>query len=58
MKDNILGVLQTIGLWVVIIIVFVILAALIGIEIYAWVVYGGKPVTEIPAWVLWLMWGK
>lgn len=29
--------------------------AFIGLEIYVWVTYGGKPVTEIPAWALWFM---
>lgn len=24
-------------------------------EIYVWVKYGGKPVTDIPAWALWFM---
>jgi len=34
------------------------LLSFVGLIIYAWVTYGGKPVSEIPAWALWLMWGK
>ena len=30
---------------------------LIGMEIYVWVVYGGKPVSELPSWVLFFMFG-
>ena len=32
-----------------------IILGLIGVEIYVWVNYGGKPITEIPAWALWFM---
>lgn len=34
-----------------------IIIAYVGIEIYVWVTYGGKPIDEIPAWALWFMFG-
>lgn len=44
---------------IAIIIVFAIIAAiLIGftvLEIYTWTNYWNKPIEEIPAWALWLM---
>ena len=35
-----------------------ILIAFLGAEIYVWTEYGSKPITEIPAWALYFMWGK
>lgn len=32
--------------------------ATLGMTVYCWVVYGGKPVSEIPVWALWFMFGK
>lgn len=29
-----------------------------GFFIYALIVYGGKPITEVPFWAIWLMQGK
>lgn len=34
----------------------IIVLVIIGFTITAWVMYGNKPITEIPAWALWLMW--
>ncbi len=28
-----------------------------GLTVYCWVAYGGKPVTEVPSWALWFMFG-
>lgn len=40
-----------IALWV-----FIILVA--AFWIYAIITYGGKPITEIPIWAVWLLFGK
>lgn len=40
---------------VVVGIVILILIALIAVIMYACIVYGGKSITEIPVWVLWIM---
>lgn len=44
--------------WVVIVVVVLLAVALFGFIAYVWLVYGGKPITEIPAWALWLIWNK
>ncbi|MBR0189017.1 MAG: hypothetical protein IJQ23_01370 [Clostridia bacterium] len=41
-----------------IIIFSLIVVAVLGVAIYVWTEYGGKPITEIPAWALYFMWGK
>jgi len=43
---------------VVAIVLGLILLTLVGANIYFWIKYGNKPVSEIPAWVFWFMWGK
>ena len=43
--------------WLLIIpimIVIIILFAFLGLEVYTWIEYGGKPASEIPGWVWWL----
>ena len=50
-KDMIITIFQ-------IIIFSLILIAFLGAEIYVWAEYGGKPITEIPTWALYFMWGK
>ena len=49
---------ETVGILLFIIFTVLILIAFLGAEIYLWVEYGGKPLGEIPTWVLYLMWGK
>lgn len=45
--------------WLILYLIPVILCiVLVGFVIYVWIVYGGKPITEIPAWALWLIWNK
>lgn len=39
------------------VIILSLLFAFVGIEIYVWVQYGNKPITEIPSWVLFFMLG-
>ena len=51
MKINILNIL----LILLTIVIACIVAAFIVLEIYVWLTYGGKPITEIPSWALWLM---
>lgn len=40
------------------IILALLCVAIIAAWIYAFVEYGGKPITEIPTWALWLIFGK
>lgn len=43
-------------IWAVILTLLVaVVVGFIGLEIFVWIVYGGKPVEEIPFWALWLM---
>ena len=43
-------------IWVMLMVLLLAaVAAMIGIEIYVWVCYGGKPTSEIPLWALWFM---
>ena len=58
MKENIKDYLQLILWWTVIIVVVLIALACIGISIYGWINYGDKPIDEIPAWLLYFMFGK
>jgi hypothetical protein len=44
----------TVLMWVVVI---SIIAFFIGLNIYILIAYGGKPVDEIPSWVLWFWFG-
>ena len=53
MRDLFLHILVIIG----IVLIIVAIVALIVIEIYCWTNYGGKPVSEVPLWVLWFLWG-
>ena len=52
--ENVLEILK----WILAIVGILLVLAVIGIEIYVWVVYGGTPVGEIPMWALWFMWWK
>ena len=49
---------ETIFILLFIVFCVLVLAAFLGAEIYVWTEYGGKPITEIPAWALYFMWGK
>lgn len=40
-----------------VIILTVAMLCLVGFTVFVWVKYGGKPITEIPFWALWFMWG-
>lgn len=46
-----------VALMVVIVIVGIIAMICVGWSIYAFVKYGDKPITEIPSWALWFMFG-
>ena len=50
--------LKIIGIITILIIVVGLILSVIGVEIYVWIEYGSKPITEIPAWALWFMWGN
>lgn len=52
-KDKISAVLSVIGIVLVLLATF----ALAGIEIYVWVTYSNTPASELPAWVLFWMFG-
>lgn len=41
----------------IIIIFAALICGLIGIEIYVWVTYANVPITEIPSWALFFMFG-
>ena len=40
-----------------IVLLLLAILALVGIEIYVWVTYSNTPVSELPAWVLFFMFG-
>ena len=40
------------------IISLIIALAYIGFSTYLWVTYGGKPLNELPAWVIWFLWWR
>lgn len=54
MKDT---VLKIIGIFFAVLSVAVILG-LIAVEIYIWVTYANVPVEELPAWVIFFMFGR
>lgn len=39
------------------VIAFVFILA-IAFFVYTFVAYGGKPITEVPTWAIWLLFGK
>lgn len=41
--------------WVIIGILVAAMVAFVGMEIYAWLNYGDKPITEIPYWAILIM---
>lgn len=48
--------MKKINVWYIVYFLFgLILIGLISTSIYCWINYGGKPVSEIPAWALWFM---
>ena len=57
MKD-ILEIIFNFTLLIILIILILFVIGIIVLEIYCWVNYGGKPISGIPAWVLWFMWGR
>ena len=42
---------------IVSVLIVLIIGAFIGIEIYVWVQYGKTPITELPSWVVFFMFG-
>lgn len=48
-KQKLINALVIIG--AVVLILF--LLSLVGVEIYTWIAYAGKPSSEIPGWVWW-----
>ena len=51
LKENI----ATICFWAVVFVGILIALSIIVLEVYVWITYGGKPITEIPSWALWFM---
>ena len=47
--------LRTVIYYFVVISLCILLITFIGMEIYVWISYGGKPINEIPTWALWFM---
>ena len=43
---------------IVLIMPIVIVVGSIALTIYCYVVYGNKPLTEVPVWALWFMRGR
>lgn len=39
------------------IVVILLALAFVGVEIYVWVTYANTPASELPAWILFLMFG-
>lgn len=44
--------------WFYIITVGILLVGYIGFSITLLIMYGDKPIDEIPSWVLWFLWNK
>lgn len=42
----------------VLVVLGIISIALIILMIYTYIEYGGKPISEVPAWAFWIMKGK
>jgi hypothetical protein len=57
MKNKIVDKLKMVGIITILIIVVGLILSIIGVEIYVWIEYGNKPITEIPSWALWFMFG-
>lgn len=57
MKRKIKDTLYLIAYFGIIIFFVALMCGLIGVEIYVWVTYGDAPITEIPAWALFFMFG-
>lgn len=53
-KDNLVAVLYI----ACCVVCWLLLIGFIAMEVIAYVIYGDKPVTEIPAWALLFMFGK
>ena len=49
--------LITIGIWVLVISGAIFGLICVGWTIYAFAKYGNQPITEIPSWALWFMFG-
>ena len=52
-KDRISAAILVIG----IVILLLAILALVGVEIYVWATYSNTPVSELPAWILFFMFG-
>lgn len=39
------------------IVIILLCLAFVGVEIYVWVTYANTPASELPAWILFLMFG-
>lgn len=50
--------LSTIGYYIGIALLAVLILGSISLEIYLWVTYSKVPITDIPAWALFFMFGK
>lgn len=53
-KESIADKLATVFMWLIVI---SIVAFIIGINLYVLIRYGGKPIDEVPSWVLWFWFG-
>ena len=49
-------ILKILGIFFTILVIAIVLA-LIGTEIYVWVKYANTPINELPAWVIFFMFG-
>ena len=56
-KHELKEILTVIGIWTLIIVICLFVVIYIGWTIYAFVKYGNQPITEIPSWALWFMFG-
>ena len=49
---------ENIWFYLLITLFIIIIVGLASVEIFCWITYGKKPITEIPSWALWFMIGK
>ena len=56
-RERLINKLCKIGFYLFCVLCGLALVGLLAAEICAWVMYGGKPIDEVPLWAIWFMFG-